>query len=337
MGVRRIGLPYPPYTVIIGSAETEGDGGVHRLRMVSQTDLRDLLQWFQQLAAPLARRGVLLFMQVDDPAGPSFIDVMIDELSPGAGDVHDPSEQWLSEALARYVRGRWQFRHVKAYLAREYSYLNMDEIDHLTAKVLAYVLSSALSGSIRDDTPSKAVSLEGPLVCELRENLGAARREINLDGLMRFRFADYLRQLHEWIDGFVDDYLVGKEYDEFVGLLRYFLETYPVTPGRVHVLITDEAVRGFDDHFIPLDLTRVEQIASTVVDDDLHPQDVLISALITRSPEKLVLHSDHPNQGFAKTVAEVFAGRVEICKTCPNCDVLMTKVDGGAGGVYTKI
>ncbi len=308
---------------------------MHRLRMVSQNDLRDLLQWFQQLAAPLARRGVLLFMQVDDPEGPSFIDVMIDELSHETGNPHCLPDQWLPQALARYLRGHWQYRHVKTQLAHEYSYLNLDEIDYLSAKVHTYALAALIPEHTH--TQPDFACLGEPLVCELQAILCEPSGEINLDGLMRFRFADYLRQLHEWIDGFVNDYLVGKEYDEFVELLRYFLDTSPITPGTVHVLIAGEAVQGFDDHYAPLDLTKVEQIAGLAVDDDLHPQDVLISALITRSPERVILHSDHPGQGFAKTVAEVFSERAEVCPTCPNCDVLTSKVDKGIASVYTTV
>jgi len=306
---------------------------VQRLRMISRDDLRDLLRWFQQLAAPLAGRGFLLFMQVDDPEAPSFIDVAIDGLSHETGSLDDQPERLLAEAVARYVRGRWQFRYIRTRLACAHSYLNVDEVDSLTAKAYKVAFAASIPGAAKPKITFPGESL----VCELRNILCTPDAEINLDGLMRFRFTDYLRQLHEWTDNLVDEYLAGKEYDEFVGLLRYFLEISPVTAGAVHVLIVGAAVRGLDDQFTPLDLTNVEQIAGLAVDHDLQPQDVLISALISRSPERVVLHSDHPDEGFAKMVADVFVDRAELCQTCPNCDVLMSKVDRDAGSVYTTV
>ncbi len=45
-----------------------------------------------------------------------------------------------------------------------------------------------------------------------------------LDGFVNFRLKDYMKDLEEIVDKAVDDFLMEREYKEFIRLLRYFVD-----------------------------------------------------------------------------------------------------------------
>lgn len=297
---------------------------MHRLRMGASLDLHDLLLWLQGLAAPLARRGVLLFLQVDDPAGPTYIDLDFEGLTEAC-----PSEHLLAGKLTRYLYGPWQYRRIRRRLGVAPEAFTEEEADALaTAAYLRMTAFGRRAGSVRQ---RERRWMERVLRSLLKEN-----REINVDGFLHFRCQSFLADMDVAIRGATDEYLVSREYEQFLDILRYFLYTTPATPGTVYVLCRgDNTVAGFDDRLRPLDLGRMERIAMQAETHDLHPQDVLMSELITRAPEQLVICLPETENAFAYTLMRIFAGRAELWTERVQCDHLMEAIDNAHATLYT--
>ena len=58
-----------------------------------------------------------------------------------------------------------------------------------------------------------------------------------MEGFIRFRLKDYIEELKYIIDGSVDELLIDREYNEFIKLLRYFVEIQEPKVEEVHVLL----------------------------------------------------------------------------------------------------
>ena len=297
---------------------------MHRLRMASSFDLHDLLLWLQGLAAPLARRGVLLFMQVDDPASPTYIDMDLEGLTGAC-----PPEHLLAEKLTRYLYGPWQYRQMRRRLGHAPEAFTEEEADSLaTAAYLRMTAFGRLAGSARQ---RQRRWMERSLRALLMEN-----REINVDGFLHFRCRPFLADLDAAILRAADEYLVSREYEQFLDILRYFLDTTPVTPGTVYVLCKGDTVAGFDEGLQPLDLGRMERIAMLAETRDLHPHDVLMSELITRAPEQLIICLPEAGNAFAYTLMRIFSGRAELWTDRVQCDHLMEAIDNAHPTLYTS-
>lgn len=286
---------------------------MHRIRMIAPDDLRVLLLWLQRLGAPLARRGVCLFIEVDDPEQPSYVDVRLDGSEAAA--------QSLALLLSRYLCGQWQYAFIRQHLQNQHGYLSPDEVEYL------------LIDAFHQCTEERSKEFSRVLVKQVGAML-VETGEVHVDGVLRFRCTKYLHDLLEMVDGRVDQYLLSREYEEFVGVLRYFLDTTPTTDERVHVVVVGEAVLGLDDAGGLLDVTRMEAIAKEAADEELHPQDVLMSALITRSPAKITIHSTNRDEQFVKTLLRVFGERADLCEKDPDCDMFLSKVDNVRRTIY---
>lgn len=143
---------------------------------------------------------------------------------------------------------------------------------------------------------------------------------INLEGFIRFRAKEFWQFLQEIVDSAVDDYLVEREYQEFVTLLRYFVELQDPKTDMVNVIIDEpESFRILDVHGNPIETDYLQGMMLEINEFDF--EDFLISALITIAPARIVLHLCQGNR-VEQTIISIFGTRVYICDSCAICSAI---------------
>ncbi len=143
---------------------------------------------------------------------------------------------------------------------------------------------------------------------------------LNLEGFVRFRTKDYWDFLCETVDSAVDAYLINREYQEFIRLLRYFVELQEPKVDMVNVILGD------DDNFKILDgwgnLIETDYLEGIILEighNELDFEDLLISALISIAPATIVVHACHSCRA-QQTILSIFGEkRVLICDDCIIC------------------
>ncbi|KXS42666.1 MAG: Sporulation protein YtxC, partial [Candidatus Frackibacter sp. T328-2] len=143
--------------------------------------------------------------------------------------------------------------------------------------------------------------------------------EIILEGFIRFRLKDYFTELKLAVECAIDDFMLEKEYEEFITLLRYFVDIQEPQVHLVHVV--RDAKSGFkllDKDYERIENEYLEGFVLDMVDDELHYEDLLISALITVAPERIKLHCDK-NDKVVETVENIFEDKAVVCSGCEYC------------------
>lgn len=145
--------------------------------------------------------------------------------------------------------------------------------------------------------------------------------ELVLEGFIRFRLKDYRQVLNRAVEKAVDDYMSDVEYQEFVRVLRYFVNMQEPRTGEVHVVI-DRAglISIFDSEGEALSESDGERFVANSA-DDVNGQDLLMSALITIVPCAIMFHfaNRSKNMPLVQAVKDVFADRVIVCDGCQIC------------------
>ncbi len=142
-----------------------------------------------------------------------------------------------------------------------------------------------------------------------------------LEGFLRFRLKDYFQEMEESIERAIDNFLVEREYLEFIKLLRYFVEIQEPRIDEVHVLIKDkDTFYLLDEEKNPIDQAQLEGVLSELHSEnsDVEYDDLLLSALITISPRRIVLHALAKIE-IMDTIMGVFRERVILCDGCQFC------------------
>ncbi|TCO73669.1 putative sporulation protein YtxC [Marinisporobacter balticus] len=145
---------------------------------------------------------------------------------------------------------------------------------------------------------------------------------IHLEGFVRFRLKNYIEELENNIERAIEDFLMEKEYNEFIRLLRYFVDIQDAKIDTVNVLMSqDGKYHLYDDRNSMINNEYIEDLASEMVEKDISYEDLLISALITLAPKKIIMHfsTKIKKKEIIETIKNVFSERVCICSGCDLC------------------
>lgn len=152
---------------------------------------------------------------------------------------------------------------------------------------------------------------------KIRNIIAGDTKEINIDGFITFRMKELSRDLESIIDKVVEKYMVEKEYNEFIKLLKYFVDMEESKIDEINIMIDKEGKYTLKDkegndltYSIYLDTEDVKYIESISIDD------MLLSWLITNVPEKIRIHNidNCNNKELIGTIKNVFENKVEICE-----------------------
>jgi len=146
---------------------------------------------------------------------------------------------------------------------------------------------------------------------------------LNIKGFMDFRSKELMPQIYTIIEKVVESYMIEKEYNEFISLLKYFVEIQESKAEKVDLYI---GKRG--DSYILRDEfgnnimeTLLNEICENKNIVDVSQDDLVISGLITMCPKKIVIHSANrcKNKELINTLEKVFENRIYHCSGCNEC------------------
>lgn len=155
-------------------------------------------------------------------------------------------------------------------------------------------------------------------------NYLSAENIIIIDGFVNFRLNDYIKDLSDIVERAVEDYITEREYNEFIKLLRYFVEIQDCKINTVHVIPAKSG--GYllmDSDRRPINCECFEDLKAEMGDSDISLDDLLISSLITIAPNKVIIHNRESfnNKELLKTINNVFFDRIELCRGCDLCGI----------------
>lgn len=144
---------------------------------------------------------------------------------------------------------------------------------------------------------------------------------LELAGYIAFRMHSYKQELKEVIEYAIDEYVLDQQYEEFMTLLKYFVQLQETRTELVH-LVQEEGSSFIvcDDQMQPLEHKHEhDRIVAEMLETEINIEDIVISALISASPQKIIVHTKHEDYQVVRSVKAIFGDRAHICKTCPMC------------------
>lgn len=223
----------------------------------------------------------------------------------------------VCNALADYIIRKYEEKLIARTISSNYGYftcVEKKEIQDKAFKIIRNEEKNILNNLFR-------VRRRNLIISKLMEYLENSDNLI-LEGFVNFRLKEYVKDLEDIADKAVDDFLMEREYKEFIRLLRYFVDMQEPKFLTIHVVI------GFEDKYILLDgkgkeITSecVQEFVSELSDGEINYDDLLVSTLITFAPQKIVIHCAERlnNKQLMDTIKSVFSNKVIQCKGCWMC------------------
>ena len=141
-----------------------------------------------------------------------------------------------------------------------------------------------------------------------------------LDGFVTFRLKDYILTLEEILDYAVNQYVIDKEYKEFINLLKLYIDSKLPTIALVHLVYTNGESILLDENKNIINTDDNIPNTTYLSDISFSSNDYALNTLLTLLPRRIEIHlcSDYEDD-FINTLKLIFNNRVSICKDCNLC------------------
>lgn len=198
----------------------------------------------------------------------------------------------------------------------EYNYF------YFTSSEKKKILSLAKDFIADDDLSSEDnyFSIYYPFLDYITEN-----KSIVLDGFVNFRLQTYMKNLDYIIDISVNKFLIEKEYNEFIDILKMYVTYTPFNSPLVHLVYCngESTLLDIDKKVIPTDDAIFQ--AKYLSDITFSSNDYALNTLLNLTPKKIIIHLvNYKEDEFINTIKLIFEDRYEICTDCKICSLYKT-------------
>lgn len=215
-------------------------------------------------------------------------------------DVLDIEE--ASEEITSLIVSIMENTLLKEYVLKHYSDVLYEDKESIY--VYALDLFREKEGLIRDSVRSKV------------HNYIINNDYINIDGFLKFRIKEFSKYIPTISDRALEEFLIKKDQDEFVNVLKYFINMQEEKIDYIKIHIIDEnCIILLDKNGKKIESIEDEEILNMVIQENLNYEDFLISTLLTLCPKKIDIVDSLKNNSskeIIETIDSIFDDRVTI-------------------------
>lgn len=225
----------------------------------------------------------------------------------------------VANMLYKIVTKEFCKKEINNFLAETYFFLRYDEIKQIKPMIQEALLSE---GAISDPSMVYYMNRKNCIIDKITRCI-EENNEINIRGFLTFRTKELKVDLECIADKVVEKYMVEKEYNEFIKLLKYFVEVQESKVDEVNILIEKNGNYYLrDENGNDLIGSMIMELPEVKFDCKENQEELIISTLITSAPKKVIIHCvEHcKNKELIQTISKVFVNRVYYCDKCTACE-----------------
>ncbi|KUO76054.1 MAG: hypothetical protein APF77_09590 [Clostridia bacterium BRH_c25] len=223
----------------------------------------------------------------------------------------------LSKALTEVIIGHYEMRLLRKITKANFFYLS----DRERASVMDNACKLLNDEKMMQSGGFYKATRRSRILRSILEYL-EAENEFNIDGFVNFRLNLYINELNETIERALEIFVAEREYNEFIKLLRYFVEIQECKIEAVHLFQSkDGRYLLYDENKNRISSEYFDELRSEILDETINYDDLLISTMITISPKRITIHDIEAfkNKELIQTIMNVFTERITICSNCDMC------------------
>lgn len=231
----------------------------------------------------------------------------------------------LAGVLADHIMADKESSILRNLIIKEFKYEAIEDIEAIEGycKQTLYTESGIENSPALNCTFGKQRRKQ--VLVELLLQTMEETNSFSLEGFLHFRLQDYMDELREIAEYAIDEYMMDRQYQEFISLLQYFVYIQEAKIPVVHLIH-----KGGHEFVIlndRMELIDANEFDSTfkleVLEKDINFEDMIVSTLITVSPATIYIHTRDPEVTVIKTIRQIFEDRTTVCSYCRTCDIYL--------------
>ena len=291
---------------------------------IVHNDEIDLVHELQELREILKKKNITIGLVESGEGSSHLIKVMCNEECYNE-KIKRMIYLYISNILYNIVIEKYREKEIFNFLTETYFFLKQEEILEVEEMIMKVLRSEE---NLKDEKMIFCISKINSIIEKIKTCL-EENEEINIKGFITFRMKELREDIEEIIDKVVEEYMVEKEYKEFVKLLKYFVDIQESKIEKINIYIHEgggyELKDGYGNDIFN---EFMKELSECKIDTEAKIEDIIISGLITNAPKQVIIHPKENclNAEFIETIVNVFGDRVFYCTGCTNCETSKLKV-----------
>lgn len=144
-----------------------------------------------------------------------------------------------------------------------------------------------------------------------------------LQGFLNFRIPLYQAIINENVDIAVNQFIIDKEYADFIHLLRLYIRSESTTSHmeHLHLIYGNHQSTIINDNKEIVSCNENLAKAKYISDISFSSNDLALNTLLNLLPKKITIHLiDSYADEFVHTLQLIFQEKITICEDCDICD-----------------
>ena len=228
------------------------------------------------------------------------------------GDMPNEFYNVFSDILSNLIIANYEKTFIKQQLQFDFFYFSLEEkkqiqqstLDNLNTQINQKQKQTILHNCIQDYFLENSTCI--------------------LDGFINFRLYNYKNFIDLILENTINDYVIKKEYAEYVNLLSEYISIQEPQTDCIHLIYGTNLKLLLDNNKnVITDTTN-----STVYLSDISfsSNDFILNSLLSLLPHKLYIHlSDNIEDNFIQFLKLIFKGKFVICNNCNICNLYFSQ------------
>lgn len=228
--------------------------------------------------------------------------------------------EYFADILTGCIINNFEYKIVHKLL--EFNYFYFDDMDLSKIETNCTEILNSLSNTTAIDVssylPIEILDRENCVfesVCDYIKN----HKSMVLDGFVRFRLFQYINILDSFVDFCVNQFILNREYTEFIDLLKLYINSKETKTKLVHLIYVNDESILLDENKNIISLSHSNLDTHYLSDISFSSNDYALNTLLSLLPEKIIIHLVSPENEFINTLRLIFDGKVVICSDCNIC------------------
>lgn len=218
-------------------------------------------------------------------------------------------EHNLTDILCNCIITFYENKLIKNII--NYNYFYFDDIEK--NKIYDNCINTILNGKY-DNLNIRKDTLWLSIYNYIHEN-----RTVVLQGFVNFRISEYIKELDDLVETCVNNYVIEREYNEFVDLLNIYINSNPCKTSELHLIYTENKTLLLDENKKIIPYSNTSYNAKYLSDISFSENDNVLNTLLDLIPQKITIHLIAEYDEFIKTLELIFADKLHICTDCNIC------------------
>ncbi|MDD3225549.1 MAG: putative sporulation protein YtxC [Clostridium sp.] len=284
-------------------------------------DNEDVMNGIDKMVNNMALKGIKIGIAESEENSTHLVKIFCDD-DEYKKRINTDINLYISMIIYRLMAKKFFFERLENFIDDTYFFLKGSEVNEIKEICMKTLLSEI---KISDENTVFYVNRKNTIMKRIYKFI-IENENINVQGSVTFRINEMEDEFKSIVDKIIENYMVQREYGEFIKLLKYFVEFQECKIDEIHIYSTSTG------EFIIKDSSGndlMDRINSELKDikykneSDVNVDDTIISGLITLVPKKIIIHcrKNFKNAELLKTIESVFEGRIEYCEMCNSCKI----------------